>query len=402
MTGADRTPHWPRIRVLELIKCLDVGGAETLLLERMRLADHERFAYTVGWLDPNRRHMLPELRAAGVAVHCFGARSGLDWRWLVPLRRYLRAHQIDVVHVHSPAMAAGVRLVALSLGAARPALLTTEHSVRYHPLTQLLDLATVRVDDLVVAVSGAVLHAPVSRRARRAVTVEHGVNVARIQEYRAARARLATELGLLPGPRVVTVANLRPEKGHATLLSAARLVHRWEPTAHFYVVGQGPLGDWVNAEIRRHRMTGYFHLMGLVPDAARLAACADLFVLSSTWEGRPVALMEALAAGVPAVVTAVGGMPEMVQDGRNGRLVPADDPVALADAIRAVLSDRSLRDRLSVAASASAEQYDLVTAVRVLETYYTDLADRAGARRLAGSGPGAAGTRIPSRTREDG
>ena len=372
-----------RLRVLELIKCLDVGGAETLLLERMRLADHERFAYTVGWLDPNRKQLAPAIEDAGAGLQCFGAGSSLDWRWLAPLRRYVRAHDIDVVHVHSPAVAVGARAVVSSLGRARPALLTTEHSVRYHPLTQLLDLATVRVDDLVLAVSWAVLQAPVCRLARRAVTLEHGVNVARIRAYRASRGRITTELGLHPGPKLVTIANLRPAKGHATLLRAARLVHRWEPAANFYVAGQGPLGEWIGAEVRRHRMAGYFHLLGRVPDAARLAACADLFVLSSSWEGRPVALMEALAAGVPAVVTAVGGMPELVQDGVNGRLVPAGDPVALANAIRSLLDDRSLRARYSAAATAAAVHYDLARAVRALEGYYSDLAARAGIRRRA-------------------
>jgi glycosyltransferase involved in cell wall biosynthesis len=391
-----------RLRVLELIKGLDVGGAETLLLERMRLADHERFSYTVAWLDPNRRHLVPELRNIGVPVHCLNARSGFDWRWLVPLRRYLRAHAFDVVHVHSPAVAAGVRSVVSTLGATRPALLTTEHSVRYHPLTQLLDLATVRIDDLVLAVSGAVLRSPVARRARRAIKLEHGINVARIQGYRAARARLAPELGLLPGPSVVTVANLRPAKGHTTLLQAARLVHRWEPAANFYVVGHGRLAGWIGAEVQRHGMAGYFHVLGRVPDAARISACADLFVLSSVWEGRPVALMEALAAGVPAVVTAVGGMPEMVQDGHNGRLVPPDDPVALAQAIRSLLDDGSLRDRLSEAASASAGQYDLTRAVRTIESHYTDLASRSRSRSWTRNARDHGALRNPGRTSADG
>ncbi len=79
-----------RYRVLELIKCLEVGGAEMLLLDRLRLADRDRFSYTVGWLDPARAGLVPEFVAAEVPLHCVAARSAADWRWLRPLRRFLR------------------------------------------------------------------------------------------------------------------------------------------------------------------------------------------------------------------------------------------------------------------------------------------------------------------------
>lgn len=363
-----------RIRVLELIKSLDVGGAEMLLLERLRIADRDRFDYSIGFLDATRTDLVPALEEMGIPVRCFSAKSVADWRWLRPLRRHLRDHGVDVAHVHSPLMAAGVRAVVRSLGRSRPALITTEHNVTHHHLTLLLDLATVRVDDLVIAVSEAVRASAVCRVARRVETVHHGVSVERMLHFRSNREQLEKDLGLAEGLRVVSVANFRPEKGHAVLLQAARLVHARAPSAHFYVAGHGPLEEWVRSEARRHRMESYFHVLGRVPTAARLSACADVFVLCSSWEGRPVALMEALAAGAPAVVTAVGGMPDILCDGANGRLVPPDDPCAVAAALMPLLHDVRVRERLSDGALKSGLDYDMSRACNTIESQYQRLA----------------------------
>lgn len=362
-----------QLRVLELIKCLDVGGAETLLLERLRVADRQQCDYLVGWLDPNRTDLVPAFVDLDVPLHCFNAASAADWRWLAPLRRLIRRRRFDVVHVHSPLMAAGVRAVVRSLGAARPVLVTTEHAPVYHPLTKALDVATVRADDLVIAVSEAVRAAAVCRVAANVEVVHHGVNVDRMLHYRADREDLADALGLAAGPRVVSVANYRAEKGHAVLLAAARLVHAQLPAVHFYVAGHGQLEEWIRRQTESHRMGHYFHVLGRVPAAARLSACADVFVLCSSWEGRPVALMEALAGGTPAVVTAVGGMPGVVQDDHNGRLVPPDDPAAVAAALLSLLGDDRTRERLSTNALASGRVHDISHAARTIQDRYVEL-----------------------------
>ena len=369
-----------RVRVLELIKCLDLGGAEVLLLERLRCADRERFDYAVGWLDPRRAALAPAFGELGLPIRCFGAASVADWRWLRPLRSQLRAHPVDVVHVHSPLMAAGVRAVVRSLGRARPALITTEHGVGHHWLTELLGVASVRADDLVIAVSEAIRNSAICRAARSVETLHHGVNVDRVRRFRAQREDLTRTFGLADGPRVVSVANFRPLKAPDTLLRTARLVHARSPSVHFYVAGQGPLENWIRDEVRENRMEDYFHVLGRVTEAARLSACADVFVLCSTSEGRPVALMEALACGVPAVVTAVGDVPDIVEEDHNGRLVPPRDPAALADAILSLIEDAGLRERLSLGAATSAYRHDIARASGVLEEHYLRLS---AARRAA-------------------
>ena len=363
-----------RVRVLEMIKGLDIGGAEMLLVERMRLIDRRQFEPRVAFLEVQRDELQDELSKIGIPTVCFAATSNLDWTWMQTLRRFLIAHQIDVVHIHSPLMAAGVRLVVASLGAHRPAIVTTEHSLRHHPVTQTLDLITVKVDDLVLAVSRPVGDSSICRAARHSEVLHHGVNVARLRELRSNRPSLERELNLEPGPRVVSVANYRPEKGHDVLMRAAQLLHARLPHVQFYVAGHGPEGEGLRRHVQLNEMSGYYHLMGKLDAAARLSACGDVFVLASEREGRPVALMEALACGLPAVVTRVGGMPEMVSDGLSGFIVDPNSAGALADRIETLLMDPNLADRMGAAARASSVSWDLALANERLQEIYRRLA----------------------------
>lgn len=363
-----------QLRILELIKSLDIGGAETLLAERLRLVDRERFDWRVAYLDPNRNALVQDISGLALPVTCLDSRTFLDWSWMIRLRRILRSEDVDIVHVHSPLMAAGVRAAVRSLGKGRPGLVTTEHSFRHHSLTQVLDAATVPMDDRVIAVSQAVAGSAVCRRAKHVEVLHHGVNVERMRQAREARRELTSELALRAGPRVVAVANHRPEKGHETLLRAARLIRDRVPEVQFYVAGHGPMESSIRKRISDEGMSGYYHLLGALKDAFRLAACADVFVLPSDKEGRPVALMEALACGVPCVATRVGGVPDLIADGSNGFVVEPRDHAALSERVCRLLGDAELNDRIGRAATESSEEYDLAIATRRLEAIYRELA----------------------------
>lgn len=357
------------LRVLELIKSLDAGGAEMLLVDRMRARDELHFQYDVGYLCQNRNELVPTLREAGLSVTCFHSNSVMDWRWVGKLRRHLRKNRYDVVHVHSPLMAVGVRAVLLSLRA-RPVLVTTEHSVRHHRVTQFLALLTVKMDAYVFAVSDAVAESQICRLARRCETVHYGIELERMEEISSRRAILAREFELEGSARIVSVANFRPEKGHLNLVAVASLVHEEEPDAHFYIVGHGPQEEEVRQQVLRNDMSSWYHILGGMPDAARLTACADVFVLASVREGRPVAIMEALACGVPVLATAVGGVPAMIEPGVNGRLVAPQDVEGLAEALLDLLRDHELRAALARGAYGSRHDHDVTRAARRIEDVY--------------------------------
>ncbi len=171
----------------------------------------------------------------------------------------------------------------------------------------------------------------------------HGVDVDAIVARRSERADAREAHGLTDDDLVVvSVANLRANKDYPTMLAAAnRLVDDGVPVT-FLTVGQGPLQEELHTLKDGLDLDDRFRFLGYQEDPIRVLAAGDVFCLSSRYEGLPIALLEALAMGLPAVVTDVGGMPSVVRDGVEGRLVPAGDPMALAGAI-AELADPALR-----------------------------------------------------------
>ena len=143
------------------------------------------------------------------------------------------------------------------------------------------------------------------------------------------------------------VAALRPEKDHATLLRAARLRSTRCPSARFLVVGDGPTRSQLEALCSELAITSNVHFAGARDDVARVLRSIDVFALSSvTVECFPIALLEAMACARPAVCTAVGGVPEMIDDGITGYLVPPKDPQQFAARLLSLLSDPQAARRM--------------------------------------------------------
>ncbi len=176
--------------------------------------------------------------------------------------------------------------------------------------------------------------APEDRFAVIPLGLEHLDRLWEAAESRALRSDFRRELGLKDSDLLLgTVGRMVPIKNHALLLDAfARLVGRM-PRLHLVIVGDGQLRDRAEARAARPDLAGRVHFLGWRRDLERIYAGLDLFVLSSKNEGTPVAVIEALAAGLPVVATAVGGVVDLLDQGRLGHLVPPGDPEALADSL---------------------------------------------------------------------
>jgi glycosyltransferase involved in cell wall biosynthesis len=361
------------VDVLVLIKGLGRGGAEQLLLSGVPYVDRERFRYRFAYLLPWKDSLVPELRAAGLPVDCLDGAAGAGW--VGRLRALLRRERVELVHAHSPVAAAAARVVA----GRHTRVVYTEHNVwsRYHRATRTANLVTFPRNDHVFAVSDMVrasIRYPAPMRALPMPpleTLRHGLDpAAGGWEGDDVRA----ELGISEdAPLVGSIANFKAAKDHATLLRAAVRVRQAVPDLCLLLVGQGPL----EAETRRLAaelgLSETVLFAGFREDARRLAAAFDVFTLSSTYEGLPIALVEAMALGRPAVVTDVGGTPEVVTDGADGLLVPPGDPAALADGLLRLLGDPELRARIGAAARTRAAAFDIRTAVARMEQVYVDL-----------------------------
>jgi len=362
---------------LWLIKGLGPGGAEHLLVQQAAVSDAARVAYEVAYLMPQKQHLVPELEALGVRTHCLDAPDERDVRWVPRFRNLVARGRFDVVHAHSPVSASFARVAVRSLPrSSRPAFVYTEHSrwPMYHPATRVANRLTFPLNDRVVAVSEDVRET-VDRRLRARVEVlPHGIDLARVREHLEERTAVRAELGVRDDEVLaVTVANLRPVKGYPLLMEAARRVIDVAPNVRFVTAGQGVQEDELRALHAQIGLGDRFAMLGYVPNAARLIAAADLFVLASTHEGMPVAVMEALALGVPVVATAVGGLREAIEDGRNGLLVAPGDAAALAAAVLR-LDDAGARAALAAGALLSSERYSIGPAVARLEEIYGQVA----------------------------
>lgn len=364
-------------RILLLIKGLGRGGAEQLLVSAAPFMDTSRFSYEVAYLLPWKDALVPDLEKANLVVHCLDGGRGLGW--VSRLRRLVHEREIDVVHSHSPIAAVGARL---GLGRRPPVRrVYTEHNVweRYHRLTYWANLLTFPRSDYVFAVSEHValsIRYPAALRFRRMPPVEtryHGIDPEAMGSWPPADG-LREELGIPEGAPVVgTVANFKAHKGHRQLLKAAARVRRVVPDVRFVLVGAGPLEGEMKSLSRDLGLDGTVVFAGHRQDVPQLAQTFDLFALPSIHEGLSIALIEALALGKPAVVTEAGGLPEVVEDGKQGFVVPPGDEDRLVDSIVTLLLDAPLRARFGESARDRAARFDIRTAITRIEEVYTEL-----------------------------
>ena len=239
----------------------------------------------------------------------------------------------------------------------------------------MLNALTYRLDDAHVAVSHAVLTSIPPRLVDGTKVIRTGVDVTAIRGLRGERERIRATLGLEPEHLVIgTVANFRPQKDYPTLLRAAARVVDAHPHVRFVAVGDGPLEHEIVRLRTELSLQDTFLLLGRRDDPARVLAACDVFVLASQFEGLPLALMEALAMGLPIVATSSAGVRECVTDDQEALLVPVGDAVALAAALARAIEDPGLRDRLARGAEEAAARFDVARMAGEIEALYAELA----------------------------
>jgi L-malate glycosyltransferase len=370
------------MRVLLVIKCLGYGGAERLLADMVATVDRPRFNYEVAYVLRDYDALVPAIVAAGTPVHALGASHDADLRWMAALRRLLLRGHYDVVHFHLPYAAALGQVVVASLPrSARPGVVYTEHSLwdRERFVNRALLRGSMGSGERLVTVSQASFDTLPESLRRRATMVVHGVDLSRSDSLIARRAELRaivrSEIGVDDDELLfMTVANLRHEKAYDVLLDAAKTIADSGLPIRFAAVGRGPLRTELDARRVDLGLGDRFQFLGQRDDVLVLLAGADAFVLASRHEGTPVALMEATSVGLPIVASAVGGVPEILEDGVDALLVPPEDPGLLAQAIRRLATDPELRDRLGRQAKRRSSMFDIAEANRAVADIYLQVA----------------------------
>jgi glycosyltransferase involved in cell wall biosynthesis len=297
------------------------------------------------------------------------------------LRDHFAQRAPDIVHAHNGVWAKAA-LAARAAGV--PAVMHTAHGFDHDEpwfgdaLRWWAGLHT----DMVVAVSRP-LREHFVRKARvnpsRVVTVLNGIDTSRFSPGERSGV-LRGPLGIGPDvPLIGCVARLDPVKNHALLLEAMAHLVRQVPDIHLALVGDGPLRDMLQGQVRALGLDGRVLLAGTLADAAPAYRDLDIFVLPSVSEGTSISVLEAMASGTPVVATRVGGTPWLLGDGACGELVPSGDSEALAGAVTRLLGDEKERSRLAHSARARVlAEFDHAAMVRTYEQLYG---------RIAGDGP---------------
>lgn len=365
------------LRVFHLIKSLGRGGAEVLLLEGLRFADRERFRYGFGYFLPWKDAMVAPLAEQGGDVQCFAAKSNLTI--LLSAQRvaaHLRDWRADVLHCHLPIAGAVGRIAGRMAGI--PVVYTEHNSLeRYHHLTRRLNLSTWRWQDRVLAVSGDVA-ASLRRRATPGIRVQvvpNGVDVERFDRtfVDGTSVRLQHDIPAT-APVVGTVAVFREQKRLDIWLEAAHLVRQQQPDVRFLLAGDGPERERLHARARALDLDDVTHFAGAHVDVRPFLAAMDVFLISSVFEGLPVALLEAMSMQCGIVSTSVGGIPEVVRHRTNGLLVDADRPLLLAEAVLEMIRSRTLRANYGREARQTvSDEFSLQRMTRQLERTYVEV-----------------------------
>jgi len=190
-----------------------------------------------------------------------------------------------------------------------------------------------------------------------------------------ARDRLRASIGAKPDDVVVgSITNFKRQKGPLDLVEAARLARLRDGRLLFLIAGDGPLRAEVASAIARADLRSAVHLLGWRDDVPELFAAMDIFLLTSLFEGLPRVVLQAIAASVPVVATATGGVAEVVVDGESGLLVPPGRPAAAADAIVALAGDPKARVRFAQAARTGlGEEFDIRRMLTQLEELYEEV-----------------------------
>ena len=373
----------PPVRVLYLIVDLTVGGAEDHLLSLARNLDRTRFLPVVCCIG-RKGPIGAEIEAAGIRVEELGKlrKGGFDREIVSRLRALIRRERIDLVHSHMYHANLYGRLAAFREGV--PAVISVHNTyVRPKILRRVLNRWLARRTPFILAGSEAIRD-DIARYDRvspgKIRVIPYGVDVEKFN-CALSREEAREKLGL-PGGRflVGTVGRLEEQKGQKYLIDAAGRLRREGRKVTLVIVGSGREEDRLRDQAVREGIGDAVLFLGTRRDLPELFRAMDLFAFPSLWEGFPIALLSAMAAGLPVIVTPVGGVPEVVEDGINGLVVPAGDPVALAEAIWKAHENPVGTSGLGTAAAATIrDRYShRTTARRIMEIYEQVLGPDAG------------------------
>jgi glycosyltransferase involved in cell wall biosynthesis len=371
-------------RVFHLLDSLNVGGTETQAVELVLRMPTSGYAITLGCLHA-QGPLLEKLRGSAVRLAEFHPEGGLDspkgLYQLARLTAFLRRERFEVVHTHD--LWSNLMGVPAAKLAGVPAIISSRRDLAHFDWYQGKKRAWLRriqnLSDAVLANATPIRDALIAEDGfapEKLRVIHNGVDTLRFQQGKRDRERL------FPGQRnatlVVLVGNMHSDvKGHPWLIAAAPAVVAIFPQVRFVFAGDGEMRDQFEKQARDLGLQSHFLFLGRRNDVPDVLASCDIAVLPSRAEGLPNAVLEYMAAGLPAIVSRVGGNAELVQDGVNGLLVPAEDTGALSAALLRLLREPGMARTMAESGQRMAvENYSFDRLIREVDALYTELLER--------------------------
>lgn len=402
-----------QIKVLHLIKSLGRGGAEMLLPETLKLHNKRQYDFHYGYFLPWKDQMVPYIKQEGAQVICFKASNNLKMLLKVnEICKYIRLHKIDVIHSHLPWAGVVARLVGKRTGVP---VIYTEHNKweRYHKATFWLNKLTFKWQNVAIAVSAdveesirsnadlafiplkieasqpKVANLPASGSSevfskdtlklcvdkQYLTTVLNGVNTEFFKKVPSEGVRVRQELGIPKNAPVVgTVAVFRFQKRLDVWLEIAAAILKALPDAHFLLIGDGPLRGEIEKKRVELGLESKVHMLGLQTEVKPFYSAMDVYIMSSIFEGLPIALLEAMSCSCAIVSTEAGGIKEVIEHGSSGYICGVDEPLTLATYAADLLTDKQKLQSMSEGARKRVEEnFSILKMVEQLEQLYKAL-----------------------------
>ena len=374
-----------RIHILQVAK--SSGGVGMYTRRLVKAFDKSRYRFTVVCLAEDSDIMAADLnKIEGVKAISIPMKDGIepfsDILICFRLAKLIRSEKFDLIHAHTSKPGFFARLAAIGTGIPvvyRPANFAFhENAPRFQAVFYaFLERMAARITDRIITVSNG--ERELARRYSvgrddQFITIHTGIDLHPF-EISVDRAKVREGYGIPADVRLTgIVARFTEAKAPADFIHAAALVHARYPQAHFLWVGDGPLEHEARSLVQSLGLQDVFHFAGYQDNIPAILISLDYFLLSSHWEGFSIAILEAMAAGLPVIATRVTGADEAIVDGETGILVNVGDVNGLADAVCKLIEDVDFAKSMGVAARKRAEsEFPYAKMLDRIEKLYLDL-----------------------------
>jgi glycosyltransferase involved in cell wall biosynthesis len=369
-------------RVLHVLANLGAGGAERMAVHIVLGLNRRRFEpAVVAYSGRYGSDLEQQLDQAGIKTWFLGKGPGFEWRTYYRLHRVFKEFRPDIVHTHVHVM----RYAFPSLVYFKPRLMV--HTVN--------NIAECEIEPRArwlqrLAYRRGVIPVAVAREVAASLERVYGIGNSRVvwncvptdlyASPHTPRSAWRAKQGFSEKDVLfVCVARFAPQKNHDLLISAFAKGPAADPKAHLVLAGQGVLRAQLQVRVNELGLTNRVHFLGLRTDIPDVLGAADIFALSSDYEGNPLSVIEAMAAGLPIVSTAVGGVPELLHNGREGFIVSPGSAEQLSEAMVTLLKDADLRTAMGAAAAVRAKsKFNVSAMVRAYEELYEQVSSPSG------------------------